>query len=72
MLRYKSSGEVHKDFHGLTCATIHYILDNYGKDALDEILKSTAQKVYNPKSPENTITILDVRQGRCLPRRRAA
>ena len=25
-----------------------------------------------PKSPENTITILDVRQGRCQPRRRAA
>ncbi len=46
MLRYKSCGEVHKDFHGLTCATIHYILDIYGKDALDEILKSTAQQVY--------------------------
>ena len=45
-LRYRSTGEVHKDFHGLTCATLHYLIDNYGEDALIEVLTSTAQKVY--------------------------
>ena len=46
MLRYKSEGEVHKDFHGLTCATLHYLLDNYGEQALKSILTKTAQEVY--------------------------
>lgn len=46
MLRYKSEGEVHKDFHGLTCATLHYLLDNYGEQALKSILMKTAQEVY--------------------------
>ena len=32
MLRYVSTGEVHKDFHGLTCATLHYLADNYGEN----------------------------------------
>lgn len=45
-LRYKSEGEVHKDFHGLTCATLHYLVDNYGIESLREILTNTAQKVY--------------------------
>jgi len=45
-LRYKSTGEVHKDFHGLTCATLHYLIDNYGMESVREILKNTAQKVY--------------------------
>ena len=46
MIRYKSTGEIHKDFHGLTCATLHYLLDNYGQDAVETILKNTAQQVY--------------------------
>ena len=46
MLRYQAHGEVHKDFHGLTCATLHYLIDCYGKDAMVEVLKNTAQKVY--------------------------
>ena len=46
MLRYQSKGEVHKDFHRLTCATLHYLIDNYGQDALVQVLKNTAQKVY--------------------------
>ena len=46
MLRYQSKGEVHKDFHGLTCATLHYLIDNYGQDALVQVLRNTAQKVY--------------------------
>ena len=46
MLRYQSKGEVHKDFHGLTCATLHYLVDNYGQEALVQVLRNTAQKVY--------------------------
>ena len=46
MLRYCSKGEVHKDFHGLTCATLHYLIDNYGKEAMIQVLRETAQKVY--------------------------
>ncbi len=46
MLRYQSKGEVHKDFHRLTCATLHYLIDNYGQEALVQVLKNTAQKVY--------------------------
>ncbi|MBO4630415.1 MAG: hypothetical protein J5858_00690 [Lentisphaeria bacterium] len=46
MIRYKSTGEIHKDFHGLTCATLHYLVDNYGRDALETVLQETAQKVY--------------------------
>ena len=45
-LRYKSEGEVHKDFHGLTCASLHYLVDNYGIESVREILANTAQKVY--------------------------
>ena len=45
-MRYKSEGEVHKDFHGLTCATLHYLVDNYGREAMVAVLKNTAQKVY--------------------------
>lgn len=46
MLRYISEGEVHKDFHGLTCATLHYLIDNYGHDSVREIMHNTACKVY--------------------------
>ncbi|MBO7329614.1 MAG: hypothetical protein J6W00_12685 [Lentisphaeria bacterium] len=46
MLRYISKGEIHKDFHGLTCATLHYLCDNYGEEAMREVLTGTAQKVY--------------------------
>lgn len=46
MLRYQSQGEVHKDFHRLTCATLHYLIDNYGEEAFVQVLRETAQKVY--------------------------
>lgn len=46
MLRYRSEGEVHRDFHGLFCATLHYLLDNYGEVAVAEIMTRTAQDVY--------------------------
>jgi len=46
MLRYKSTGEVHKDFHGLTCATLHYLIDQYGYNAMETVIQKTAQEVY--------------------------
>ena len=46
MLRYRSEGEVHKDFHGLTCATLHYLIDNYGEEAMRHVVRNTAQQVY--------------------------
>ena len=46
MLRYRSEGEVHKDFHGLTCATLHYLIDNYGEEAMRQVVRNTAQQVY--------------------------
>lgn len=45
-MRYISTGEVHKDFHGLMCATLHYIMDNYGMEAIREIMTNVAQNVY--------------------------
>ena len=46
MLRYRSAGELHKDFHRLTCNTLHYLQDNFGDDAVREVLRNTAQGVY--------------------------
>ncbi len=45
-LRYESEGEVHKDFHRLFCATLRYLEENYGREAVDEIMRRTAQDVY--------------------------
>lgn len=46
MLRYRETGELHKDFHGTTNTTIDYIARNYGEDALGEILTCTGKDVY--------------------------
>lgn len=46
MLRYRSTGELHKDFHRLTCNTLHYLLENFGEDAIKEVICHTAQDVY--------------------------
>ena len=45
-LRYKAEGEVHKDFHRLFCATLHYLADNYGAAAAEEVMRKVAQDVY--------------------------
>ena len=45
-MRYFSKGEVHLDFHGATNTTIQYIVENYGAEALREILRHTALDVY--------------------------
>ncbi len=46
MLRYRETGEIHKDFHGAMNTTIDYIARNYGEDALNELFKRMGQKVY--------------------------
>ncbi len=45
-MRYRETGNVHKDFHLATNRTIKYILSNYGLDFLRELFRRTAQLVY--------------------------
>lgn len=45
-MRYRETGNVHLDFHGATNTTIDYIVDNYGIDALKEILFRVGRDVY--------------------------
>ena len=46
ILRYESQGELHRDFHASTMDGIRYMLDNYGEDALKEVIDATAKGVY--------------------------
>jgi hypothetical protein len=45
-MRYRETGEVHKDFHLTTNTTVQYILEHYGMDFLRELFRRTAQNVY--------------------------
>jgi len=45
-MRYCSTGEVHLDFHGSTYVGLKYLKDNFGMEAVDEVLTATGQKVY--------------------------
>ncbi|MCF6177753.1 MAG: hypothetical protein L3J71_18505 [Victivallaceae bacterium] len=45
-MRYKSTGELHLDFHGATNTTINYIVDNFGEAALTEIFNRIGKDVY--------------------------
>jgi predicted ArsR family transcriptional regulator len=45
-LRYKSQGEVHKDFHRLFCATCRYLTENYGASAAKTVIGAMAKDVY--------------------------
>ena len=45
-MRYKSTGELHLDFHGATNTTINYIVDNFGEAALTEIFNRVGKDVY--------------------------
>ena len=46
MLRYQENNELHRDFHGTTNATLNYIAEHYGVDALKMILRKTGHDVY--------------------------
>lgn len=45
-MRYCSTGNVHLDFHGSTYIGLRFLKEKYGMDAVDEVLNTTAQKVY--------------------------
>ena len=45
-MRYTDTGEVHKDFHLATNATIDFVLAEYGNNFLKELFDRTAKKVY--------------------------
>ncbi len=45
-MRYRETGNVHKDFHLATNTTIKYILTEYGMSFLREVFRRTAQRVY--------------------------
>jgi hypothetical protein len=46
MLRYRETGELHKDFHGSMNAAVEFVGGRYGREGLREIFRNTAQKVY--------------------------
>ena len=45
-LRYKSGGELHRDFHASILDGANYVRENYGEEALREVLFETGTKVY--------------------------
>jgi hypothetical protein len=45
-MRYRDTGNLHKDFHLATHRTIRYVLDAYGDEFLRELFVRTAQRVY--------------------------
>ena len=46
MLRYRETGELHKDFHGSMNAAVEYVGSRYGREGLRAVFKATAQHVY--------------------------
>ncbi|MDD5519264.1 MAG: hypothetical protein PHI84_00460 [Kiritimatiellae bacterium] len=46
MLRYRETGELHKDFHGSMNAAVEYVGNRYGRDGLRTVFRQTAQRVY--------------------------
>ena len=46
VLRYRSGGELHRDFHASILDGANYVRDNYGEEALREVLFETGTKVY--------------------------
>ena len=45
-MRYRETGNVHKDFHLSMNTSIKYVLRNYGMETLRELFRRTAQLVY--------------------------
>jgi predicted ArsR family transcriptional regulator len=46
MLRYRETGELHKDFHGSMNAAVEYVGRRYGREGLRAVFRATAQQVY--------------------------
>ena len=45
-MRYRDTGNLHRDFHRTTNGTIAYLRERYGLDMLDKVLRRTAHEVY--------------------------
>ena len=45
-MRYKCTGEVHRDFHASVLDGVNYLADNFGEDAARRVLVRTAKEVY--------------------------
>lgn len=45
-MRYRDGGNLHLDFHGATCSTIDYIIETFGREAMQEIFDATGTEVY--------------------------
>jgi len=45
-MRYRDTGNVHKDFHLAMNTSIQYVLRTYGMEFLRELFRRTAQEVY--------------------------
>jgi len=76
-MRYKSTGELHLDFHGATNTTINYIVDNFGETALTEIFNRVGKDVYKSihqglmnNDPSELIEHLDYSPGNILIQKR--
>jgi hypothetical protein len=46
MLRYRETGELHKDFHGSMNTAVEYVGSRYGREGLRVVFGKTAQRVY--------------------------
>jgi hypothetical protein len=46
MLRYRETGELHRDFHGSMNAAVEYVGSRYGREGLRTVFRKTAQLVY--------------------------
>ena len=45
-MRYKETGQVHRDFHRTLNSTITWLRQNYGREFLDDTFRRTARDVY--------------------------
>ena len=45
-MRYRCSGEVHRDFHASVLDGVNYLIDNFGEEATKKVLRRTATEVY--------------------------
>jgi len=45
-LRYRSGGELHRDFHASILDGYNYVRDNYGEEAIREVVAAFARGVY--------------------------
>ena len=48
MLRYRETGELHKDFHGSTSLALDFVAERHGEDALTEILHNVGTRSMLP------------------------